>query len=181
MFGCQVGLLLGTAIPTHNQECAKQHVCAWILMAQCRLTCIRLNHCIMVARTVFLYPGPQIPQLFQQLLVNSPFAHRPIIMHRPVWLQGPVSWRGKYYQYRIVVFCPDSQQVQTLITTDPYSLSLAADGTHSQARSTAHTCVKLLPSMVTSLDEDESKALEECIKCLCMSHAPMWLHGQWLT
>ena len=47
-------------------------------------------------------------------------------------LQGPSSWRGKYYQYRITVFCPDSQQVETLITTDPYSLCLAADGTHTQ-------------------------------------------------
>ena len=102
-------------------------------------------------------------------------------MHRPVWLQGPVSWRGKYYQYRIVVFCPDSHQVQTLITTDPYSLSLAADGTHSQARSTAHTCVRSLPSIVASLDEAQSQALEECINFLCMSPAPMWLHGQWLT
>ena len=55
------------------------------------------------------------------------------------WVQGPISWHGKYYQYRITVFCPDSQQVQTLITTDPYSLSLAADGTHTQARSRTHT------------------------------------------
>lgn len=47
-------------------------------------------------------------------------------------LQGPSSWAGKYYQYRITVFCPDSQQVETVITTDPYSLSLAADGTHTQ-------------------------------------------------
>ncbi|DBA89441.1 TPA: hypothetical protein ACH3X1_004074 [Trebouxia sp. C0004] len=45
---------------------------------------------------------------------------------------GPTSWRGKYYQYRITVFCPDSQQVETLTTTDPYSLCLAADGTHTQ-------------------------------------------------
>lgn len=51
-------------------------------------------------------------------------------------VQGSTSWRGKYYQYRITVFCPDSQQVQTLLTTDPYSLSLAADGTYTQARST---------------------------------------------
>jgi len=49
-------------------------------------------------------------------------------------VQGPPRWRGKYYQYRITVFCPDSQQVETLITTDPYSLCLAADGTHTQVR-----------------------------------------------
>ncbi|DBB17521.1 TPA: cytochrome c oxidase subunit 1 [Trebouxia sp. C0006] len=54
-------------------------------------------------------------------------------LHKGVWNhQGPPRWRGKYYQYRITVFCPDSQQVETLITTDPYSLCLAADGTHTQ-------------------------------------------------
>ncbi len=47
-------------------------------------------------------------------------------------VQGPLSWRGKYYQYSITIFCPDSQQVETLTTTDPYSLCLAADGTHTQ-------------------------------------------------
>ena len=49
-------------------------------------------------------------------------------------LQGPSAWNGKYYQYRITVFCPDTQQLETLITSDPYSLSLAADGTHTQVR-----------------------------------------------
>ena len=44
MLGGQVELLLGTPITTHNQECAKHHVCRWILMAQCRLTCILLSH-----------------------------------------------------------------------------------------------------------------------------------------
>ena len=70
-----------------------------------------------------------------------------------VWVQGPTSWRGQYYQYRITVFCPDSQQVQNLITTDPYSLSLAADGTHTQACSAMHAdwlfvypCVSLVLS-----------------------------------
>lgn len=54
-------------------------------------------------------------------------------LHKGVWShQGPTSWRGKYYQYRITTFCPDSQQVETLTTTDPYSLCLAADGTHTQ-------------------------------------------------
>lgn len=51
-------------------------------------------------------------------------------------MQGPGSWRGKYYQYRLTVFCPDSQQVETLTTTDPYSLCLPADGTHTQVGST---------------------------------------------
>lgn len=90
-----------------------------------------------------------------------------MIIHCLVWLQGPVSWHGKYYQYRIVVFCPDSQQVQTLVTTDPYSLSLAADGTHSQACPIAHTPSTLLPSIVVSRDEAESTVLKKDATSVC--------------
>ncbi|WNC72292.1 pullulanase-type alpha-1,6-glucosidase [Thalassotalea psychrophila] len=39
---------------------------------------------------------------------------------------------GMYYQYKIEVFHPESQQVETLITTDPYSLSLSANSEYSQ-------------------------------------------------
>ena len=70
--------------------------------------------------------------------VQTAINHHVLLCYR-IWVQGPMSWRGKYYQYRITVFCPDSQQLQTLITTDPYSLSLAADGTHTQVRYTTNT------------------------------------------
>jgi len=37
-----------------------------------------------------------------------------------------------YYQYRIEVYHPESKKVETIITTDPYSLSLSTNSTHSQ-------------------------------------------------
>ncbi|WNC68697.1 pullulanase-type alpha-1,6-glucosidase [Thalassotalea nanhaiensis] len=37
-----------------------------------------------------------------------------------------------YYQYKIELFHPESQQKETLITTDPYSLSLSANSEYSQ-------------------------------------------------
>ncbi|DBA74854.1 TPA: cytochrome c oxidase subunit 1 [Trebouxia sp. C0005] len=73
---------------------------------------------------LLVFDGPNDDQAFYE---------EHMTLHKGVWShRGPTSWRGKYYQYRITVFCPDSQQVETLTTTDPYSLSLAADGTHTQ-------------------------------------------------
>ena len=47
--------------------------------------------------------------------------------------QGPGSWRGRYYKYRLRVYNPWSRQVETLESTDPYARSLAADGARTQA------------------------------------------------
>jgi len=50
-----------------------------------------------------------------------------------VWsLQTTPSWRNSYYQYRVTVYHPASQQIETLITTDPYSLSLSVNSQYSQ-------------------------------------------------
>jgi pullulanase-type alpha-1,6-glucosidase len=45
---------------------------------------------------------------------------------------GPSEWRGKYYRYRVTAWQPAAQRVVTASVTDPYSVSLAADSTHSQ-------------------------------------------------
>ena len=37
-----------------------------------------------------------------------------------------------YYQYKIEVYHPETNQVETIVTTDPYSLSLSTNSTHSQ-------------------------------------------------
>lgn len=37
-----------------------------------------------------------------------------------------------YYQYRVTVYHPQSKQIETLITTDPYSLSLSVNSEYSQ-------------------------------------------------
>ena len=47
-------------------------------------------------------------------------------------MQGPASWNGKYYKYRLEVYSPWSQRMEVLEATDPYSRSLAADGARTQ-------------------------------------------------
>jgi pullulanase/glycogen debranching enzyme len=41
------------------------------------------------------------------------------------------GWLGRYYRYRVEVWHPAAQRVVTTSVTDPYSLGLAADSTHS--------------------------------------------------
>ncbi|GGQ50927.1 pullulanase-type alpha-1,6-glucosidase [Couchioplanes azureus] len=50
-----------------------------------------------------------------------------------VWsIAGKRKWMGRYYRYRVEVWHPAAQRVVTTSVTDPYSLSLSADSTHSQ-------------------------------------------------
>jgi len=41
------------------------------------------------------------------------------------------KWLGRYYRYRVEVWHPAAQRVVTTSVTDPYSLALATDSTHS--------------------------------------------------
>ena len=45
---------------------------------------------------------------------------------------GNSSLAGTYYQYKVKVYHPESKQVETLNTTDPYSLSLSVNSEYSQ-------------------------------------------------
>ncbi|GAA3074571.1 MULTISPECIES: pullulanase-type alpha-1,6-glucosidase [Actinomycetes] len=50
-----------------------------------------------------------------------------------VWsVKGKKDWEGQFYRYRVEVWHPETGQVETHSVTDPYSVSLAADSTHSQ-------------------------------------------------
>jgi pullulanase-type alpha-1,6-glucosidase len=50
-----------------------------------------------------------------------------------VWqAQGDSSWEGQYYLFRVQVFAPSTQRIETNEVTDPYSLSLAVNSTRSQ-------------------------------------------------
>lgn len=50
-----------------------------------------------------------------------------------VWsVTGDSSLNGLYYQYQVTVYHPESRQVETLATTDPYSLSLSVNSKYSQ-------------------------------------------------
>jgi pullulanase len=49
-----------------------------------------------------------------------------------VWsIAGKRKWLGRYYRYRVEVWHPIAQRIVTTSVTDPYSLALAADSTHS--------------------------------------------------
>ncbi|GIF21355.1 pullulanase-type alpha-1,6-glucosidase [Actinoplanes tereljensis] len=49
-----------------------------------------------------------------------------------VWsIAGKRKWLGRYYRYRVEVWHPAAQRIVTTSVTDPYSLALAADSTHS--------------------------------------------------
>ncbi|GAA2589412.1 pullulanase-type alpha-1,6-glucosidase [Winogradskya consettensis] len=50
-----------------------------------------------------------------------------------VWsVRGTKDWKGKYYRYRVTAWQPAEQKVVTASVTDPYSVALSADSTHSQ-------------------------------------------------
>ncbi|MDZ5077432.1 pullulanase-type alpha-1,6-glucosidase [Nesterenkonia sp. HG001] len=50
-----------------------------------------------------------------------------------VWsVKGKKDWKDQFYTYRVEVWHPESGDVETHSVTDPYSVSLAADSTHSQ-------------------------------------------------
>ena len=49
-----------------------------------------------------------------------------------IWqASGDVNLQSSYYQYQITLYHPASKAVETLITTDPYSLSLAINSKYS--------------------------------------------------
>ncbi|MBW6433963.1 pullulanase-type alpha-1,6-glucosidase [Actinoplanes hulinensis] len=50
-----------------------------------------------------------------------------------VWsITGRRKWLGRWYRFRVQVWQPAAQRVVTTSVTDPYSVSLATDSTHSQ-------------------------------------------------
>lgn len=50
-----------------------------------------------------------------------------------VWrIQGPATWQGQYYRYEVEVYAPYTGQIEHFQVTDPYSLSLARNSSHSQ-------------------------------------------------
>lgn len=47
-------------------------------------------------------------------------------------ISGDPSWNRTYYRYLITVYHPMSRRIETFEVSDPYSVGLSADGTHSQ-------------------------------------------------
>ncbi|GFJ92948.1 hypothetical protein Prum_065900 [Phytohabitans rumicis] len=52
------------------------------------------------------------------------------------------SWQGKYYKYRVTAWQPAVQRVVTASVTDPYSVALAPDSTHSLVADLSDPAVK---------------------------------------
>ena len=60
-----------------------------------------------------------------------------------VWIaRGDSSWKGKYYLYAVRVYVPADHAVDTNITSDPYSIDLALNGTKSRITDLASTETK---------------------------------------
>ncbi|AVT40538.1 pullulanase-type alpha-1,6-glucosidase [Plantactinospora sp. BB1] len=50
-----------------------------------------------------------------------------------VWsVRGERDWLGRYYRYRVQAWQPAAQRIVTASVTDPYSLALTANSTHSR-------------------------------------------------
>jgi len=50
-----------------------------------------------------------------------------------VWsVRGAKDWTGKYYRYRVTAWQPAAGKVVTAAVTDPYSVALSTDSTHSR-------------------------------------------------
>lgn len=49
------------------------------------------------------------------------------------FVNGPRSWKNAAYRYQVTVFAPSTGKVETNVVTDPYSLALTTDSTHSVA------------------------------------------------
>ena len=71
-------------------------------------------------------------------LYDSPTAQpRTVAMRRDdrtgVWsVRGNRTWTGRYYRYQVEAWQPAAQKMVTASVTDPYSVALAPDSTHSQ-------------------------------------------------
>jgi pullulanase len=82
-------------------------------------------------------------QIFDQESDTTPAAVVPMHEHNGVWVaDGDSSWKDKYYLYSVKVWVPSSSAVDTNLTSDPYSIDIALNGTKSR---------------ITDLDSSETK------------------------
>ncbi len=78
-------------------------------------------------------------------LATDPSPSAVIAMHEKngVWTaNGEEGWEGKYYLYSVNVYVPGDHAVDTNLTTDPYSVDIAVNGTKSR---------------ITNLESDSTK------------------------
>jgi pullulanase len=81
--------------------------------------------------------------LFDQGTDTVPSATIPMQETNGVWVaNGTSDWKGKYYLYSVNVWVPIDAALDTNVTTDPYSVDIALNGTKSR---------------ITDLDSEETK------------------------
>ena len=72
-------------------------------------------------------------QLFDHENDTSPSAVIPMHEHSGVWVaDGHSNWRDKYYLYSVQVWVSSDSAVDTNVTSDPYSIDIALNGTKSR-------------------------------------------------
>jgi pullulanase len=82
-------------------------------------------------------------EIFDDETDTTPTAVVPMHEHNGVWVAGGDStWKNKYYLYRVQVWVPADAAVDINLTSDPYSIDIALNGTKSR---------------ITDLDSDETK------------------------
>jgi pullulanase len=71
--------------------------------------------------------------LFDHASDSAPSATIPMLENNGVWVaNGTDDWRGKYYLYSVTVWVPIDAAVDTNLTTDPYSVDIAVNGTKTR-------------------------------------------------
>jgi pullulanase len=71
--------------------------------------------------------------LFDHANDTAPSATIPMQPSNGVWVaNGTSDWKGKYYLYSVKVWVPLDGAVDTNMTTDPYSIDIAVNGTKSR-------------------------------------------------
>jgi pullulanase len=82
-------------------------------------------------------------QIFDHASDTAPSSVVPMHEHNGVWVaRGNGSWKNKYYLYSVRVWVPADSAVDTNVTSDPYSIDIALNGTKSR---------------ITDLDSGETK------------------------
>jgi len=72
-------------------------------------------------------------EIFDHETDTAPSATLPMTNHNGVWgVGGDISWQGKYYLYSVKVWVPADGAVDTNVTSDPYSIDIALNGTKSR-------------------------------------------------
>ncbi len=71
--------------------------------------------------------------IFDHETDTAPSTTIPMTYHNGVWVAGgDMSWQGKYYLYSVKVWVPADGGVDTNVTSDPYSIDIALNGTKSR-------------------------------------------------